>query len=268
MPWGRLDDSLYDHPKLDLIEPRHRLAAVGLWTLAISWSNRRLTDGHVPIARIRALGGTAAIAGRLVEAGLFEKTGNGYRIHDFLEFNDSAADVEAKRAAEREKKRAQRRNGHAKVDRDEASGRWMSPKVSPGDIHRDTSGESPASPTRPVPSRESLERGSLGTRESAERTDIAALLDRGWKRVTKAQRRVLDEVLERHDLTGSEFAAAAIRATPADKDPLEAVMAADRMWQDAQQRRVAAEEASWAATKADDRAAPDPDWLTTTGTPT
>lgn len=85
-----------------------------------------------------------------------------------------------------------------------------------------------------------------------ERADIAALLERGWKRVTKAQRRVLDELLERHDVTGPAFAAEVIRATPADKDPLEAVMAADRLWQDAQRRKADADEAAWAATKAED----------------
>lgn len=87
-----------------------------------------------------------------------------------------------------------------------------------------------------------------------ERADVQALLDRGWPKVTKAQRRILDEVLERHDVTGPAFAAEVIRSTPPDADPLEAVIAADRLWQDAQAERVAAEEAAWSAEKAAERA--------------
>lgn len=55
MPWGRLDDSFYDHPKLDDLGSS-RLAGAGLWAIAISWCNRRLTDGLVPRERIRQLG--------------------------------------------------------------------------------------------------------------------------------------------------------------------------------------------------------------------
>lgn len=104
MPWGRLDDGLYDHPKLDALG-RQRLAAVGLWTLAISWCNRRLTDGLVPAERIRLLGGTPALAELLVTAGLFDRTETGYAIHDFLAFNESRVDIELRREADRKRKR-------------------------------------------------------------------------------------------------------------------------------------------------------------------
>ena len=110
MPWGRLDDSLYDHPKLDALGPA-KLAGVGLWALAISWSNRWLTDGIVPADRIRKLGGTATIAERLVVAGLFDRCDESYRIHDFLKFNNSAEQVMAKREQRRE---AGRRGGLAR----------------------------------------------------------------------------------------------------------------------------------------------------------
>ena len=105
---------------------------------------------------------------------------------------------------------------------------------------------------------------SLSGRDSSdargERDDIQALHDRGWKRVTKAQRRVLDEVLDRHDVTGPAFAAEVIRATPADRDPLAEVMKADAAWQDIQRRRAEAEEEAWAKEKA---AVAEPDWLAT-----
>lgn len=105
MPWGRLDDSLYDHPKLDALG-RYRLSCIGLNTLAQSWCNRWLTDGLVPTDRVERLGGTVALANRLVDAGLWEKVDGGYRIHDFLDYNDSRETV----LAQREAARARRRN--------------------------------------------------------------------------------------------------------------------------------------------------------------
>ncbi|MFZ0324601.1 MAG: HNH endonuclease [Actinomycetes bacterium] len=96
MPWGRLDDGLYDHPKLDALG-RSKLAAVGLHALAISWCNRWLTDGLVPVERVRRLGGTVALAELLVVAGLWEKAETGYLIHDFLEYNQAKQAVLADR---------------------------------------------------------------------------------------------------------------------------------------------------------------------------
>lgn len=114
----------------------------------------------------------------------------------------------------------------------------------------------PSDSDRPIPKKNGIssEEDSVAR---AERADIAALKARGWKRVTKAQRAILDEVLARHDVTGPEFAAATIRATPADKDPLEAVMAADRMWQASQRSKADAEEQAWAEAKAAERAEAD-----------
>lgn len=108
MPWGRLDDSLYDHPKLDRLPEEQRLEGVGLWAVAISWSNRFLTDGHLPRSRIEKLGGTIELAESLVTAEMFDHDGSGYRIHDFLDFNDSRADVMERRQKEAERKAAYR----------------------------------------------------------------------------------------------------------------------------------------------------------------
>jgi hypothetical protein len=101
MPWGTLDDSLYDHPKLDALGPS-RLPCVGLYVLCLSWSNRYLTDGFVPATRVQKLGGTVPLAEKLVSAGLFERVGEDYRIHDFLDFNPSSSSIRERRAAMRE----------------------------------------------------------------------------------------------------------------------------------------------------------------------
>ena len=72
MPWGRIDDDLYDHPKV-LELGAHRLTCMGLYALALSWCNRYLTDGYIPSDRVKKLGGTPALAERLVRVGLWDK---------------------------------------------------------------------------------------------------------------------------------------------------------------------------------------------------
>jgi hypothetical protein len=44
MSWFRVDDTLAAHPKTR----RAGLAAMGLWTVAGSWSSQQLTEGFVP----------------------------------------------------------------------------------------------------------------------------------------------------------------------------------------------------------------------------
>lgn len=86
------------------------------------------------------------------------------------------------------------------------------------------------------------------------RADVAALLER-WPKVTAKQRATLDEILGRHDVTGPEWAAAVIRETPPDADPLAAVMTADRTYQAERLAQADADEAAWSKTKAADRTA-------------
>jgi hypothetical protein len=102
MPWGKLDDSLYDHPKVDALPDGLRLACVGLWAMTISYSNRHLTDGHVTAAKVRRLGGTPRLVAALFAAGLFEPTQTGILVHDFGAYNSSRDDVIKKREEMRE----------------------------------------------------------------------------------------------------------------------------------------------------------------------
>jgi hypothetical protein len=110
MPWGRCDDTFWQHAKVLALQDRHRLAAVGLYWSAISWSNDRLADGHVSLATARILSGSRALADELVRVRLWEGAArDGYRIHDYLDFNRSRVQVEEERrkwAAERARRRA------------------------------------------------------------------------------------------------------------------------------------------------------------------
>jgi hypothetical protein len=149
MPWGKLDDSLYDHPKLDKLG-RHRMACAGLWAVSISWCNRRLTDGFVPLSRVVQLGGTAAQADHLVKAGLFEKAPDGYQVHDFLDFNDSKEYVLLRRAKDVVRQRLQRES-HQESRRDTGRTNGVTPPVSPSPARGRVPGPSSPVPALPGP---------------------------------------------------------------------------------------------------------------------
>lgn len=102
MPWGKIDDSLYDHPKVEAIPPNMRNACIGLWVRCISWSNRYLTNGYVPNERLRKLDGRASEVQFLIAAELFERRDSGVLIHDFTHYNPTRQQVEEKRALMRE----------------------------------------------------------------------------------------------------------------------------------------------------------------------
>jgi len=82
------------------------------------WSNKHLTDGYLPLPIIRSFRHVeqpTSVADALVKAGLWEKNGSGYVIHDYADFgNPLAAKVKAKRR--RDKLRKQRERA---ADRDE-----------------------------------------------------------------------------------------------------------------------------------------------------
>lgn len=94
MTWFYVDDSFHTHPKALAAGN----AAVGLWTRCGSWVGRHLTDGWVP-SEIARLYGTKTEARRLVDSALWERDTErgGYVMHDYLDWNKSKAEVEAKR---------------------------------------------------------------------------------------------------------------------------------------------------------------------------
>jgi hypothetical protein len=108
MPWSKVDDRFYDHPKTVAVGTM----GAGLFVLALSYTANKLTDGFIPTAMIRRLvadvDDPVALADSLVEAGLFERVDGGYLIHDYLDYNPPAAKVIAEREAAKERMRAAR----------------------------------------------------------------------------------------------------------------------------------------------------------------
>lgn len=119
MPWARLDDGFHDHPKVDGLS----LAAVGLYTLCLTWSHRHrktaLVPGHITEARVRKLAGKQAtsLVDELLSSGLWEhETGlGGWVIHDFADYLPKERNPDERREAGR-RGAAKRWEGHSKPD--------------------------------------------------------------------------------------------------------------------------------------------------------
>lgn len=163
MTWARFDDGYSSHRKIRRLSD----AAFRLDVSAVCWACEQLTDGHIladELAIVSDVRNPEKAAAELVKRGRWDKTDDGWVIHDYLDYNPSKAEVLAQRERERDKKRRQRAAGSQAVSRG-TDGRFQheSPKESPGDTPRDHQGDSPedsqgvSSATRPVPSRSSIQ---------------------------------------------------------------------------------------------------------------
>jgi hypothetical protein len=103
MTYLYLDDGFADHPKILAISD----AALRLHITALCYANRHLTDGHVPP---EVVGRRTRLAQTLVEHELWQPNGNGWTIHDYLDYQKSAKKIREQRAAAAERKRRQRRD--------------------------------------------------------------------------------------------------------------------------------------------------------------
>jgi hypothetical protein len=124
----KVDDNAPWHPKQLKAGP----LACWLWLCGLAYACRHATDGLLPAEAIPTLCPDAvAQAERLVDVGLWDRVEGGFRIHDFLDWNDSAAHRRAKMAektARQAKWREQRRDGRrttgaSPVDAPETHGR-------------------------------------------------------------------------------------------------------------------------------------------------
>lgn len=93
MPWFKVDDALYGHPKWLAATPHAR----ALWVSAGSWCSAHLTDGMVPRHVLPTLGGRTRDAAELVRVGLWSTVEDGWAFHGWLEMQPSREAVVADR---------------------------------------------------------------------------------------------------------------------------------------------------------------------------
>lgn len=117
MTWFKVDDSFYDHPKVEELS----LAARGLWVTAGSYCARHLTDGFVPLSVVSRSGrGSANVASTLVQCGLWRRVEGGFQFHDWDQFQPSREAVQQERSRTKERQQAWRdrkRNGVTNTSR-------------------------------------------------------------------------------------------------------------------------------------------------------
>src|SRR3990170_7480618 len=114
MPWIRVDDHYDEHPKFARAGP----LGMAMWLAGLAYCNRNLTDGFIPwtIARtlmswdyLDATGPTHIyvdsgnvtceyVTGLLLDVGLWDEVDGGYRVHDYVDFQPTKAQVRAERA--------------------------------------------------------------------------------------------------------------------------------------------------------------------------
>lgn len=109
MPWFKVDDGFYDHPKVLELD----MAARGLWVMAGAYCARHLTDGVITGRQIKVIGGTQKQAEKLVAAGLWSAddappSARRYAFNDWREFQPTRDDVLSKRREDAERKRLAR----------------------------------------------------------------------------------------------------------------------------------------------------------------
>src|SRR5882757_2282977 len=99
MPWARFDDRFPSNRKVRLLSD----AAFRLYVSSICWSAENLTDGVIKKTELRLVADVKSArtrAQQLVEHGLWEDLPEGgWRIHDYHEYNPTAEQVRADRAA-------------------------------------------------------------------------------------------------------------------------------------------------------------------------
>ncbi len=93
MSWFRIDDGVAFHRKV--IKAGNE--AFGAWTRMGAHSSSQLTDGLIDAGTALLIAGRRSVIEKLVGAELLEVSGDSYQIHDFLEYNPSAAEVLATR---------------------------------------------------------------------------------------------------------------------------------------------------------------------------
>jgi hypothetical protein len=152
VPWFKVDDGFWSHPKvLDL-----PASAVALWVRAGSYAAQHLTDGEVKTSTLRMLGHDEADAEALVDVGLWDGKTDGksgsYQFHDWGRYQPPSASSKAKRDELSQKR--------AEAGRIGAANRWANGSQtddkangkSDGNLSESSDGNAMA-PSRPVPSR-------------------------------------------------------------------------------------------------------------------
>ena len=113
--WVRLDENIPHHPKLLSVSPQ----ASWFFVCCLAYCNRFLTNGAIPSAALLHISPTCSrpflYMNSLVSAQLLEKNSDGWVVHDYLQYQPSAAAIRAQRRATADRVAAHRARRNAAV---------------------------------------------------------------------------------------------------------------------------------------------------------
>lgn len=149
MAWAKIDDEFHRHPKARAAGLRGR----ALYVAGLCWANYQRSDGRIEDRDLAIVAAEAevspATAKKLVEIGLWDRVDGGYQIHDFLEHNFSAEQMEERRAKRASAgRRGGIRSGH--VRRSKSDDR-PDPEPPPGEASAEANAEANASANGEAP---------------------------------------------------------------------------------------------------------------------
>lgn len=94
MSWVKLDDRIFDNPKIAALSDTAKVA----YLEATCYCARELTDGFVPLNKAKGFAGKPKVVQELVPH-LWETAPGGFRVHDYLKYNPTRVKVLAEREA-------------------------------------------------------------------------------------------------------------------------------------------------------------------------
>jgi hypothetical protein len=101
--WFKGDDNLPNNHKLENLTVHAKF----LYVCSLAYCARNLTDGALTARAVRIVRAecpaTAKHVGELADAGLWDRTGDGYLVHDYLDYNPRREQVLAERAAAKDR---------------------------------------------------------------------------------------------------------------------------------------------------------------------
>lgn len=174
MPWFKVDDSFYDHPKF-LDVPN---AAVGLWTKAGAWCGKHLTDGVIPATQVKRFKGTNAQVNALISAGIWieDRSESGSKVYRFHDWNGWQPTREQKlkereEQAERQRKSRERKAQEQEERRNVTRDSHVTPSRDSHECHKGVSQR--PDPTRPDPTLRKKENPTKGKKERSAQSAYA-----------------------------------------------------------------------------------------------
>src|SRR6218665_2786899 len=150
MAWFKIDDTWWAHPKTLELTP----AAIALWVRAGSWAAQQLTDGHIPTHVLPIFSAGPEIVAELVTVGYWDTVPDGWKFHDWDEYQPTRDEVHSRRKQEADRKATWRA---AKTTKPGAltDGPVGQERPVPGDVpvgqERPVPGDVPVGQERPVP---------------------------------------------------------------------------------------------------------------------